>query len=146
MIGLFTKNGKRKRAAKHVYSAVLVLSYIYNISPVLVLEEVVVKNLPTFLLKKYIVKRVQIKQYPVLAKKEKKIQMTIRWVCNLIKKKVVQEREERQKHRIKKDPLYLTILAELEGAIYTRRGAELNSMLKNYTKAAVQNAHNVRFN
>lgn len=78
MIGIFTKEGKRKKAAKHVYTAFLILSYLYNVSPLLVLEESVVKNLPIFLLKKYIVRRTQIKEYPVLAKKEKKIKTTIK--------------------------------------------------------------------
>ncbi len=78
MVGMFTKNGKRKKAAKHVYTAILILSYIYNISPALLLEESVVKNLPLFLLKKYIVRRTQVKEYPVLARQEKKIKTTIK--------------------------------------------------------------------
>lgn len=138
MIGIFTKEGKRKKAAKHVYTAFLILSYLYNVSPLLVLEESVVKNLPIFLLKKYIVRRTQIKEYPVLAKKEKKIKTTIKWICSLVKKKAALD--------VKKDHFYLNIVSALDEIVYTGRGSELTSIFKNYTKSAVQNARNVRFN
>jgi ribosomal protein S7 len=138
MVGVFTKDGKRRKAAKHVYTAVLILSYIYNISPVLLLDQSVVKNLPPFLLKKYIVRRTQVKQYPVLARKEKKIKTTIKWVCDLVKKKTNLDS--------KKDHFYLNIFSALDSIVYSDRGSQLLSMFRSCTKSAVQNARNVRFN
>jgi len=58
--------GKKKVATKHIHRSLVVIKYARTTNPLLLLLEIIDKIKPSFRLRNYIVRRVQVKEYPIV--------------------------------------------------------------------------------
>jgi len=82
---MFITDGKKKTVTKHLHKALIQLKYSFHEMPILIILELLERLKPTFRLRKYIVKRTIIKEYPFVAKESRRYMVALHWVTDEIK-------------------------------------------------------------
>jgi ribosomal protein S7 len=76
---LVVKGGK-KTITKHIYNSFAVIKYKRSVNPLLLLLEIIDKVKPSFRLRNYIVRRVQIKEYPIVTFRSRQLMIALHWL------------------------------------------------------------------
>jgi len=73
-------DGKKKTVAKYVYKALAQIKFSIHGNPLLLFLEVLDKIKPTFRLRNYIVRRVIIKEFPIVVLRPRRLILAIHWL------------------------------------------------------------------
>jgi ribosomal protein S7 len=79
LISVLVKKGNKKIASKHVYKSFSAAKYITGVSPLIIFLEILDRIKPTFRLRNYIVRRVIIKEYPIVARRSQQLMLATHW-------------------------------------------------------------------
>ena len=80
LINTLQRGGQRKVIARHVYGALTSLRYSTGANPLLIFLETLDKIKPTFRLRNYIVRRVIIKEYPIVVLRPRRLILAVHWI------------------------------------------------------------------
>jgi len=75
---MFIQKGQKKLASRNVNKAFLMLKYEYKVTPLLMYLEVLELLKPAFRLRKYIVRRTTVKEYPYIVKHSRRYATAVR--------------------------------------------------------------------
>src|ERR1700712_1815408 len=84
---MLVKEGKKKRASRNVYKALISLKYKFQQNPLLILIELLDKIKPAFKLRQYRFRRGRKflnKEYPSIVIREKRYRLALLWLYNSI--------------------------------------------------------------
>ena len=73
-------DGKKKTVAKYVYKALAQIKFSIHANPLLLFLEVLDKIKPTFRLRNYIVRRVIIKEFPIVVLRPRRLILAVHWL------------------------------------------------------------------
>ena len=80
LINTLQQGGQKKVIARHVYNALTSLRYSTGGNPLLIFLETLDKIKPTFRLRNYIVRRIIIKEYPVVVLRPRRLILAVHWI------------------------------------------------------------------
>jgi len=135
---MFIQKGKKKLASKHINKALLMIKYEYKITPLLLFLEMLEILKPVFRLRKYIVRRTVVKQYPYIAKASRRYMVAVRWV----KDEIVNSYNKDSSI----EPLYLRVFSKLSSFKVKSRKHPLLKIANRQLREVLKNQGNMRFN
>jgi len=74
------RRGNKKAVSRHIYRSFAILKYTSGVSPLIFLLEVLDKIKPTFRLRNYIVRRVIVKEYPIVTLRPRQFMIAVHWL------------------------------------------------------------------
>ena len=80
LINMLLVQGKKKVATKHMHRSLVVIKYARTTNPLLLLLEIIDKIKPSFRLRNYIVRRVQVKEYPIVTFRSRQLIIALHWL------------------------------------------------------------------
>jgi ribosomal protein S7 len=75
---MFIRKGKKKLVINQINKALIMFKYEFSETPLLFYLEILEKLKPTFRLRKYIVRRTTIKEYPFIARHSRRYMTAVR--------------------------------------------------------------------
>ena len=86
LISTLLHQGKKKIVTRALYHAFTIIKYTLNSNPLLLFLETLEKIRPTFRLRNRIVRRVVIKQYPIVSYRSRQFMIALHWLKAEIQK------------------------------------------------------------
>lgn len=137
-LNMFVKKGKKKTAAKHLYKALLYAKLQLGSMPMLLLLELLERLKPTFRLRKYVVRRTQLKEYPHVARASRRYMMSVRWLAD----EIVSEYNP----AFSQEPFFLRLSNKFVNFYSNPKKHSLTKTRNKHEKTTVKTQFNMRFN
>ena len=133
LINMLVTQGKKKVVARHTRRSLAVLKYARTTNPLLLLLEIIDKIKPSFRLRNYIVRRVQVKEYPIVTFRSRQLIIALHWL----------KLEIRNTHQLKS-----SLADRIANVLLNFTSTPKNNLVKKrveYTKRIVAGQFNIRY-
>ena len=80
LITTLLHEGKKKLVSRYLYKAFAIVKYTFKSNPLIILLEILDKIKPNFRLRNYIVRRVIVKEYPIVTLRSRQYILAIHWL------------------------------------------------------------------